>query len=99
VALSLGIVGMPNVGKSTLFTALTRKAADAANYPFATIEPTVGLVPVPDSRLDALAQIVSPERIMPEHILPLPPKWERDLDYGWVVFKSGNDEFGNDAKA
>jgi len=65
VALSLGIVGMPNVGKSTLFTALTRKAADAANYPFATIEPNVGLVPVPDSRLDALARIVSPERIMP----------------------------------
>ena len=44
MALSLGIVGLPNVGKSTLFTALTRKAADAANYPFATIEPNVGLV-------------------------------------------------------
>jgi len=56
---------MPNVGKSTLFTALTRKAADAANYPFATIEPNVGLVPVPDSRLDALASIVYPGRIMP----------------------------------
>ena len=65
MALSLGIVGMPNVGKSTLFTALTRKAADAANYPFATIEPNVGLVPVPDPRLDALAAIVNPDRIMP----------------------------------
>ena len=60
VALSLAIVGLPNVGKSTLFTALTRKAADAANYPFATIEPNVGLVTVPDSRLDALAEIVDP---------------------------------------
>jgi len=65
VALSLGIVGLPNVGKSTLFTALTRKEADAANYPFATIEPNVGLVEVPDGRLDALAQIVEPQRIMP----------------------------------
>jgi len=65
VALSLGIVGLPNVGKSTLFTALTRKAAVAANYPFATIEPNVGLVTVPDARLDALAEIVVPDRIMP----------------------------------
>jgi len=65
VALSLGIVGLPNVGKSTLFTALTRKEADAANYPFATIEPNVGLVEVPDNRLDALAEIVTPQRIMP----------------------------------
>jgi ribosome-binding ATPase len=65
VALSLGIVGLPNVGKSTLFTALTRKAVDAANYPFATIEPNVGLVPVPDPRLDALAEIVNPQRIVP----------------------------------
>jgi GTP-binding protein YchF len=65
VALSLGIVGLPNVGKSTLFTALTRKAAVAANYPFATIEPNVGLVTVPDSRLESLAEIVIPDRIMP----------------------------------
>ncbi len=60
VALSLGIVGLPNVGKSTLFTALTRKEADAANYPFATIEPNVGLVEVPDARIGALAEIVEP---------------------------------------
>ncbi len=65
MALSLAIVGLPNVGKSTLFTALTRKAADAANYPFATIEPNVGLVTVPDARLDELAKIVDPQRIMP----------------------------------
>ncbi len=65
MALSIGIVGLPNVGKSTLFTALTRKQVDAANYPFATIEPNVGLVPVPDSRLDRLAELVSPERIVP----------------------------------
>jgi GTP-binding protein YchF len=65
VALSLGIVGLPNVGKSTLFTALTRKEADAANYPFATIEPNVGLVEVPDRRMEALAEIVNPQRTMP----------------------------------
>jgi GTP-binding protein YchF len=65
VALSLGIVGLPNVGKSTLFTALTRKEADAANYPFATIEPNVGLVEVPDGRMEALAAIVNPQRTMP----------------------------------
>ncbi len=65
MALSIGIVGLPNVGKSTLFTALTRKQVDAANYPFATIEPNVGLVPVPDSRLDRLAELVVPERVVP----------------------------------
>ena len=65
MSLSLGIVGLPNVGKSTLFTALTRKAADAANYPFATIEPNVGLVEVPDARLAKLAEMVSPQRIVP----------------------------------
>lgn len=65
MALSIGIVGLPNVGKSTLFTALTRKQVDAANYPFATIEPNVGLVPVPDGRLDRLAELVVPERVVP----------------------------------
>jgi GTP-binding protein YchF len=65
VSLSIGIVGLPNVGKSTLFTALTRNQVDAANYPFATIEPNVGIVPVPDERLAALAAIVNPQRIMP----------------------------------
>ena len=55
-----GIVGLPNVGKSTLFNALTQTAsAQAANYPFCTIDPNVGVVPVPDARLDALAKIVT----------------------------------------
>ena len=65
MTLSIGIVGLPNVGKSTLFTALTRNQVEAANYPFATIEPNVGVVPVPDARLDALAKIVNPERVYP----------------------------------
>jgi len=65
VSLSIGIVGLPNVGKSTLFTALTRRQVDAANYPFATIEPNVGVVPVPDPRLDRLAELVAPERVVP----------------------------------
>ncbi len=65
MALSIGIVGLPNVGKSTLFTALTRKTGLAANYPFATIDPNVGVVPVPDGRLDRLAEIVNPQRVLP----------------------------------
>ncbi len=65
MALSIGIVGLPNVGKSTLFTALTKKGGLAANYPFATIDPNVGIVDVPDDRLQALANIVHPGRIVP----------------------------------
>lgn len=65
MALSIGIVGLPNVGKSTLFTALTNKGGLAANYPFATIEPNVGIVPVPDARMDRLAEIDNPDRIVP----------------------------------
>jgi GTP-binding protein YchF len=65
VSLTLGIVGLPNVGKSTLFNALTKADVVAANYPFATIEPNVGVVPLPDPRLDVLAKIHSSERIVP----------------------------------
>ena len=65
MSLSIGIVGLPNVGKSSLFTALTKKSGFAANYPFATIEPNVGLVPVPDERLEALATLDHPTKIVP----------------------------------
>ncbi|TEA77522.1 redox-regulated ATPase YchF [Allopusillimonas ginsengisoli] len=65
MALQCGIVGLPNVGKSTLFNALTKAGIAAENYPFCTIEPNVGVVEVPDARLGALAGIVKPERILP----------------------------------
>ncbi|MHB1816198.1 MAG: GTPase, partial [Steroidobacteraceae bacterium] len=66
MSIRCGIVGLPNVGKSTLFNALTQaQNAAAANYPFCTIDPNVGMVPVPDSRLETLAAIVHPERIVP----------------------------------
>ena len=65
MSLSIGIVGMPNVGKSTLFNALTKKNVLAANYPFATIEPNVGVVGVPDARLAVLAGIVGSNTLLP----------------------------------
>ncbi|MCA8072841.1 redox-regulated ATPase YchF [Burkholderia vietnamiensis] len=65
MSLKCGIVGLPNVGKSTLFNALTKAGIAAENYPFCTIEPNVGIVEVPDTRLKALAEIVKPERVLP----------------------------------
>ncbi|WP_199623649.1 redox-regulated ATPase YchF [Paenibacillus alkalitolerans] len=65
MALKAGIVGLPNVGKSTLFNAITQAGAESANYPFCTIDPNVGVVEVPDERLQKLAEIVNPQRIVP----------------------------------
>ncbi|MCU1587084.1 MAG: hypothetical protein JWN31_577, partial [Frankiales bacterium] len=65
MSLSIGIVGLPNVGKSTLFNALTKNDVLAANYPFATIEPNVGVVGVPDARLKVLAELFHSEKVLP----------------------------------
>ncbi|RDW16779.1 redox-regulated ATPase YchF [Oceanobacillus chungangensis] len=65
MALTAGIVGLPNVGKSTLFNAITQAGAEAANYPFATIDPNVGIVEVPDDRLDKLTELVKPKKTVP----------------------------------
>lgn len=65
MALATGIVGLPNVGKSTLFNAITQAGAESANYPFCTIDPNVGVVDVPDQRLEKLAEIIHPQRIVP----------------------------------
>ena len=65
MALKAGIVGLPNVGKSTLFNAITQAGAESANYPFCTIDPNVGVVEVPDERLERLTEIVQPKKIVP----------------------------------
>lgn len=83
--LSIGIVGLPNVGKSTLFNALLkRQTAFVANYPFATIEPNIGVVPVPDERLDKLAQITKEENKM-DHLPPILPATVKFVDIAGLV--------------
>ena len=66
--MKLGVVGLPNVGKSTLFNAITQAGAQAANYPFCTIEPNVGIVSVPDERLNVLAKMHNPNKLTPATI-------------------------------
>ena len=68
MALQCGIVGLPNVGKSTLFNCLSNAKAQAANFPFCTIEPNVGVITVPDERLNKLAELVNPQRVVPNTI-------------------------------
>ena len=74
MSLKCGIVGLPNVGKSTLFNALTKAGIAAANFPFCTIDPNIGVVPVPDPRLQALAAIAKPLKVIPTSI---GPKWSK----------------------
>ncbi|MDP3940938.1 MAG: redox-regulated ATPase YchF [bacterium] len=89
--LSVGIVGLPNVGKSTLFNALLKKQqALAANYPFATIEPNIGVVPVPDARLTTLAEIVATKEL---HLNPLPMGEGQGVRVGWPPLKPATVEF------
>jgi hypothetical protein len=68
MALKCGIVGLPNVGKSTLFNCLSNAKAQSANFPFCTIEPNIGIITVPDNRLNQLEKLVNPERVVPTTI-------------------------------
>ena len=78
-----GIVGLPNVGKSTLFNALTKAGIAAENFPFCTIEPNSGVVPMPDPRLDLIAGIVSPEKVIPTVSAGWDPRPRHDYPCPW----------------
>src|SRR5437763_552300 len=89
--MKVGIVGMPNAGKSSLFTALTGVAADAANYPFTTIEPNMAIVPVADERLDAVADTIGASRVVPDALRLLQPLTAKPVLYV-VNVDEGSDE-------
>ena len=79
MSLQCGIVGLPNVGKSTLFNCLSNAKAQSANFPFCTIEPNVGVITVPDERLNKLAELVHPQRIVPTTVrLSTSPDWSKE---------------------
>ena len=94
--MKLGIVGLPNVGKSTLFNSLTKAGAESANYPFCTIDPNVGVVTVPDRRLDVLGEMYHTKKIIPAAIeLSLIHSWQKrggcdsDIQPGTLRHRSG----------
>jgi Predicted GTPase, probable translation factor len=79
MSLTAGIVGLPNVGKSTLFNAITNAGAEMANYPFATIDPNVGMVEVPDARLDRIQELIPAKKVVPRRLnLPTSPGSSRE---------------------
>ena len=83
MALTAGIVGLPNVGKSTLFNAITQAGAEAANYPFATIDPIVGTVEVPDERLTKITELIKPKKTIPNYPRQHYSSFKTKLRYGY----------------
>jgi ribosome-binding ATPase YchF (GTP1/OBG family) len=82
--MKLGIVGLPNVGKSTLFNSLTKAGAESANYPFCTIDPNVGIVPVPDERLDVLGKLYDSEKVVPAVVEFVDMKVKTEVKFKYV---------------